>query len=464
MSTNTQAVEPRHEIDIESSSKAERRRLIIGLTWPALAENILATLVSMADTIMVSALGAYATAAVGLVTQPRFIMMSAFMALGIGTTAPIARARGAGNQDLANRILWQSVILSASLCVLLCIIMLFTYQPLIRFIAGSNISQQAIDGAHDYFLIQIYGFPLLGLTLTMNAALRGVGNTRAAFISNSVANIVNVFFNYLFIEGNWGFPALGVAGASLATVIGQGMAFLFCLYWLLNGKQYIRLHIAKLKMEWQIIRTIVNIGLPALIEQVLIRVGMLLFTLIVTSLGDLVYSAHIIAMNIQSMSFTTGMAFGTAATTLTGQCLGRENPNQARVLVRETQQMGYVVSFLVAIILFFFGRPMAGWYSSEASVLTMVAIVLKIIAISNPTSNARFVYNSALRGAGDSRYTAVVTFIGLLLVRPLVAYLLVFVFDFALIGVWIALVSDAVVCYILAKHRWHQGKWAEIRM
>jgi len=454
----------RHEIDIETTSAAERRKIITGLTWPALAENVLATLVSMADTIMVSGLGAYATSAVGLVTQPRFIMMSAFMALGIGTTAPIARARGAGDRDLANRILRQSLMLALGLCVLLCTVMLCCYQPLIRFIAGANISAEAVAAADDYFLIQIYGFPLLGLTLMMNSALRGVGNTRAAFISNTAANVVNVIFNYLLIGGKFGFPEMGVAGASLATVIGQAVAFLFCLYWLLNGKQYIRLTWEKFKVEMRILKTIINIGMPALIEQVLMRTGMMLFTLIATSLGDLMYSAHIIGMNIQSMSFTTGMAFGTAATTLTGQCLGRKNPDQARRFVRETQQLGYIVSFIVALFLFFGGGWMASWYTKDATTIKLVSTVLMIIALSNPTSNARFVYNSALRGAGDSRFTAVITFVGLLVVRPLIAVLLIYVFDFGLVGLWISLVSDALVTYILAKYRWGTGKWALIKM
>ena len=98
--------------DIELNSSADMRRLILLLMWPALAENLLATFVSIADTVMVSALGTLAVNGVGLVTQPRFIVLSAFMALGVGTTSLVARAKGENNPEKANSILWQSVLMA----------------------------------------------------------------------------------------------------------------------------------------------------------------------------------------------------------------------------------------------------------------------------------------------------------------------------------------------------------------
>lgn len=452
-------------IDIETENIKDRNQLILHLMWPALCENLLSTLVSMADTVMVSSLGTSAINAVGLCTQPRFIVFSAFMALGTGTTALVARAKGAGNREEANHALRQSLLMAAGVVLLVCVAMLLWYQPLIRFIAGKNIAEDTIQLAFDYFRVQIYGFPTLGLTYIINAALRGSGNTRAAFYSNGLANVVNVVFNYLLINGHLGCPALGVEGASIATVIGQSVAFAICLYWVLDGKNFVSLRgRGGKRFDMHMIRRISRIGTPALIEQVIMRVGMMLFTLIVTSLGDISYATHIIGMNIQSLSFTTGMSFGIAATTLTGQTLGRKRPDLARWYVREAIRMGYVLSFLVALVLFFFGGKLAGMYSNEAQVLALAATVLKIIAVANPLSNTRFVYNAALRGAGDARFTAISTFLGIVVIRPLIAFLLVFVIKLDLIGVWIALISDALLCYGLAKWRWKSGKWAMIRV
>ena len=119
---------------------------------------------------------------------------------------------------------------------------------------------------------------------------------------------------------------------------------------------------------------------------------------------------------------------------------------------------------MVLALLFFFGGAAPMMYTNDPVIIAMAGGVLQIVALSNPLSNARFVYNSALRGAGDSKYTARITFAGILLTRPIVAVLTVYVFHLDLTGVWIALVSDALVCYFLARRRWFTDKWATIEV
>ena len=453
------------QIDIEVDSKRQRRNLIIALTWPSLAENFLMSLMSMMDMIMVGSLGAYAISAVGLVTQPRFIMMSAFMAMSVGTTALVARCKGARDPDGANSAFRQSILITAVLTVVLCIAMSFGAEPLMRWMAGSEISELTITEGMKYFRIQIYGFPTMSFTFVINAALRGAGNTRASFQNNTVANVINVILNYCLISGNFGFPEMKVAGASLATVIGQAVGMLLAIYTVARGRQYIRLSVkASWKPDFSMISRIVKIGVPALVEQVIMRVGMLWFTTIVTALGEMAYSAHMVAMNILQLSFTTGMAFGTAATTLVGQCLGRGREDLAKIYVKMTQNMGYIVSAIFGAVMFFLGKQLSGLYSNDVTIIALAATMLKIIAISNPISGARFVYVSALRGAGDARYMAIISFVGVLILRPVVSLVLVNYFNMGLAGVWIALFSDTVLCYALALLRYKGGKWMSIKV
>jgi putative MATE family efflux protein len=456
------------QLDIEVESIAGKRAIIVGLTWPALAESILASLVSMVDMVMVAAVGDNAISAVGLVTQPRFVMLAAFMALSVGSTAMVSRFRGARDQENANMALNQSVVMTLGITVVLCLVMFFGGESLVRFLAGKKIAEDTIQGALSYLRIQVYGFPTLSLTFTINAVLRGIGNTRASFYNNIASNLVNVFFNYCLIGGNLGFPALGVAGASIATVIGQCVALGMAVSKVLGRKEFVRLLPRQLfHIDFTMIRRILNIGIPALVEQVIMRTGMMLFTIIVTSLGDRPYAAHMISMNIQQISFTTGMAFGTAATTLVGQSLGRLRPDLARLYIKMTQNLSYVISALVTLLLFFGGGLIASLYSKDRELIRMAANMLKIIAIANPISNARFVYVSALRGAGDSRFAAVISFVGVLLVRPIISLILVmpqFPFQIGLAGVWIALSSDAFICYALSRFRFKQGKWESIKV
>ena len=453
------------QIDIETEGKGQKRRLIIALTWPALAENVLASLISMIDMMMVGGLGAYAIAAVGLITQPKFIMIAAFMAVNIGTTALVAQNKGARNPDDANSALNQALILAIVMTAVIGTLLLISSESLVRLIAGSELSEQIISEALAYYKIQIYGLPTLALTFTMNAALRGAGNTRATFYNNTVANLANVALNYCLIYGRFGFPRMEVRGASIATVIGQFVGLVMALSVLIRGKQYIRLVFRKFRnIDWSMMKRIVNIGIPSFVEQTIMRIGALWFTTIVTSLGDMAYAAHMVAMNVQMLSFTTGMAFGTAATTLVGQCIGRKRVDLSKIYVRMTQNLGLIVSLTIAVLMFTCGIYITRLYSSDTLIITLAADMLKIIAIANPVVNARFVYASALRGAGDAKYLAVVTFVGIILVRPLVGILLVNVLQMGLTGVWIALVSDFVIGYFITLARYKKGKWTQIRI
>jgi putative MATE family efflux protein len=422
----------------------------------------------MVDMVMVASLGAYAISAVGLVTQPRFVMLASFMALSVGSTAMVSRFKGARDPQNANMVLNQSLIMTLGITIILCLGMFLGGEALVRLLAGKNISEQTVQGALDYLWIQVIGFPTLSLTFSINAVLRGVGNTRASFYNNPVANLVNVFFNFCLIGGNLGFPAMGVAGASLATVIGQCAALGMALWRLMGGKEFVRIEFKKLfHVDLVMIGRILNIGIPALVEQFIMRVGMMLFTIIVTSLGDRPYAAHMIAMNIQQLSFTTGMAFGTASTTLVGQSLGRVRADLARIYVKMTQNLSYIVSALVSLLLFLGGGLISSLYSDDQELIRLAANMLRIIAVANPISNARFVYISALRGAGDSRFAAVVTFVGVLLIRPFVSLILIvpyLPFQIGLAGVWVALCSDGFVCYALSRFRFRQGKWENIRV
>jgi len=456
---------PDKQIDIEVEGAGQRRKLIIALSWPALAENVLSSLTGMVDMIMVSILGGYAIASVGLVLQPKYIMMTAFIAMNIGTTALVAQNKGARNPEEANSVLNQSLLLTIALTAIICTTLLVTAEPLIRLIAGDGLSERLIIEALSYYKIQIYGFPTLAFTFTINAALRGAGNTRATFYNNTAANVVNVMFNYCLIGGNLGFPRMEVAGASLATVIGQCVALIMAIFIIMNGKQYVRLVLRKcLKFDFPMMKRILNIGIPSFIDQVIMRIGALWFTTIVTALGDISYSAHMVAMNIQMLSFTTGMAFGTAATTLVGQSIGRKRIDLSKIYVRMTQNLGLIASVIIAALMFLFGRQIAGLCSDDLAIITLSSDMLKIIALSNPITNARLIYVSALRGAGDAKSVAVMTFIGMIVVRPLAGYLFVNVLGLGLYGVWIALSTDFVSNFLLIMARYKRGKWTQIEI
>jgi putative MATE family efflux protein len=440
-------------------------RDVVKIAFPSMGELILTQLASMVDLMMVGRLGPWALTAVGLATQPKFLVMMLFMAMNVGTTAMVARHRGAGNPEKANLVLRQSLLLTFVFGIASSLLGYIFAEDLIRFMGAPDAA--SLEGGTVYFQWQCIGLLGLALTSTATAALRGVGNSRTAMIYNTVANVVNVIFNYLMIYGNFGFPRWEVMGASVATIIGQFVAFFLAMAALLGNKNFIKLRLSdSFRPDRETIKAISRIGLPALVEQAVMRVGMIAYTRIVTSLGTALYATHMACMSIQGMSFMIGQAFAVSATALVGQSLGKKRPDMAEHYSSRTCLIGITVSVLLALSFVFFGRQIMSLYVGEgpdsSQIIVMGGLILRMVAIMLPLQSLQFILAGSLRGAGDTRSIAVITFITVLVIRPGIAGLTVMIFRWGLVGAWIALILDQLLrsCMVLLRYR--TGKWKTI--
>ncbi len=194
------------------------------------------------------------------------------------------------------------------------------------------------------------------------------------------------------------------------------------------------------------------------------RTGVIVYARTVASLGTVVYATHQIAMNIQAMSFMTGQAFAVSATSLVGQSLGKKRPDMAESYSNHTRRVGMAISLVLAGIFFFFGRQIVSLYTNDPAIIDQGARILRLVALVQPFQSSQFILAGALRGAGDTRATMVITFITVLLVRPGLALLLINQFNWGLDGAWIALVTDQVLRSSLVLLRYNSGKWKKIKI
>lgn len=254
-------------------------RDVVRIAWPSFIELTLTQLASMVDLMMVGQLGAAALAGVGLTTQPKFLMMTMFMAMNVGATALVARNKGAGNRERANLIMRQAMLLTFVLSIIGGILVFAFAEPLVSFMSSGAKDAATLANGTIYLRIQALGIVTVAVTSTITASLRGAGNSRTAMFYNLTANVVNVIFNYLLIYGHFGFPRMEVAGASLATVIGQVVAMFLAFGSVMSHRNYVHLSFKDgFKPQRDAMLSIFNIGIPAMIEQVIMRVGMIIYS------------------------------------------------------------------------------------------------------------------------------------------------------------------------------------------
>ena len=430
----------------------------IRIAWPSFVEMMLMQLTSMVDLMMVGKLGPWAISAVGLTTQPKFLMGTAFMSLNVGNMALVARYRGAGKQEEAKLVLRQAMMLNVVLSFVLAVLGYIYAEWLILFMGAED--AHTLAGGTIYFKIQMVGLLTVAITTTITNALRAVGDSKTSMRYNVTANLVNVVFNYLLIYGHFGFPRMEVAGASLATVIGQLAGMLMALRAILKKNQYVRLEIKKgFKPDLPTLGNIWRIGMPAMMEQLVMRAGIIIYAKTVASLGTVMLAAHQVCMNIQALTFMNGQSFAVSATSLVGQSLGKRRGDMVVNYSKRVQRLGMWVSVGIALLIFVFPKEFIAMYTDEAAILSIGVTVLRMVALIQPLQASQFILAGAMRGAGDTKYTAMVTFITVLLVRPIIAIYTIKVLQWGLIGAWVAMVADQLLRTALIFLRYNSGKW-----
>lgn len=435
---------------------------MLRLAWPSALESILISLIGSVDTMMVSSLGTAAIAAVGLTNQPKFILLAVIFSLNTAITAIVARRKGQKDQASANSTLRQGIMLSALLSAILATLGFIFAKPLMWF-AGAN--EDTMEMSVQYFQIITISVFFSAVCMTINAAQRGAGNTRISMKTNILSNVVNLIFNYLLIGGHLGFPALGVTGAGIASLLGAIAGLMMAVASVIGSQKFLHLDFhSRWTFDKETLKIIGSIGGSAMVEQVFMRVGFFAYSKIVASLGTVAYATHQICMNIINLSFSFGDGLTVASSSLVGQSLGAKQPDHAMIYGKIGQRLALTVSTFLAL-LFIFGRHfLIELFSDDPAVISLGGVIMIIIALTTHAQTSQVVFSGCLRGAGDTKFVAMVSLISIGIVRPILTYLLCIPFGVGLIGAWIGLFVDQYTRFFASMLRFRTGKWQSIKI
>lgn len=444
--------------------KKENIRITMDMAWPSIIESFFVAFAGLIDSLMVSSLGSYAVAAVGLTTQPKFLGLSLFFALNVAVSALVARRRGEKNQEEANRILSTVIIFIIAAAFVLSIVFVALAGPIIS-LCGSN--AETHDSAVAYFRIVMGGMIFNCIQMGINAAQRGAGNTKITMCTNVTSNTVNIIFNYLLIGGHFGFPALGIHGAALATVLGTVVACIMSILSIRKPEGFISVPYIlsrKIKPAFSSFLLLVRVGYSVFFEQLLMRIGFMLTAIMAADQGTAAMAAHQVGMNIMGLSFSFGDGLQAAAVALIGRSLGAGDEKMAKEFGSICRLIGIIISVCLAVIYFFGARPLMGLFFEEEAIISIGVGIMRVIIFVVVFQISQVVYMGCLRGAGDTLYTAVASTISVTVIRTAVSYLGGYVLGFGIIGIWLGVLGDQVSRFIFASARFKAGKWTKIKI
>ena len=436
----------------------------LNMAWPAVIESFFVAFAGLIDSLMVSSMGAYAVAAVGLTMQPKFLGFAAFFALNVAVSALVARRRGEGKREDANRIMLTAITIVIVMAVFFSVIFVSSAGPILR-LCGST--QDTHEAAVIYFRIIMGGMIFSCVQMIINSAQRGAGYTRITMITNITSNTVNILFNYLLIGGHCGFPALGIYGAAIATVLGTVVACIMSIISVCRKDFFVSIPFIiaqKIRPAFLSAKQLIRVAFSVFFEQVLMRIGFMLTAIMAAKQGTSAMAAHQVGMNIMGLTFSFGDGLQAAAVALIGRSLGEGNEEQAKRYGGICRLYGLLIALCLAVIYFTGARWMMGLFFEEENIVEIGVSIMRVIIFVVFFQVIQVVYMGCLRGAGDTFYTAVASTISVTLVRTAVSYLLGYILGFGIVGIWLGVLADQISRFLFASIRFKQGKWVRIKI
>lgn len=431
------------------------------LLAPLVIEQILAMMVGMTDTLMVSAVGEHAVSGVALVDMVNYLVITVMAAVSTGGTVIVSQYLGSGQKDSARKTAGQLVLISALISLGITILCLVFRNELLRLLFGA-VEEEVMKAAVIYFVITACSFPFLGIYNASAALFRSMGKTNVTMYLSIFMNLINITGDFIGVE----VLHAGVAGVAFPTLISRGLEALLMTILAFNQKNTVFLRFAEI-FCWrgQLLEKILRIAVPNGIENGLFALGRVLVTSMTALFGTAQIAANGVANSIDQISIVVVSAVNLAMITVVGQCMGAQLQEQAQDYTRKLMKISYISTGILGAVVCALLPWLLQLYNLSEETLHYAAILIimhNVLAFAlHPTS---FNLASSLRAAGDANYTMAVGIGSMLIFRLGTAFLFGIILDMGIIGVWIAMGMDWLARSAAFLWRYKGGKWQEIKM
>lgn len=449
-------------------TRREEISAVLALSWPAIVQQLMLTLVQYIDTAMVGSLGPNATASVGVVSSSVWLFNGLLGAAATGFAVQVAQHIGARETERARSVVRESMLFS----LLFGVFMGSAAAALSFSLPGLLGAEEAIrPDASAYFLIVGCSMPFLMAINLMSSLLRCMGDTRTPMLFNITLNIFNTIFNFLliyepreasvfglrvFLPG----AGLGVPGAALGSALASLLVALLFLRRFLSRDFPLRISLRdRFRFTRDCLSAMIRIAIPQAMAHTASCGAQIAVTVIVAGLGTQAVAANSLAVTAEALCYQPGYGVSTAATTLVGQSIGAGRRDLAVRFARVSTLLGMAIMTGTGLLMFLFAEPLIGMFTPDADVMRLGASVLRIEAFTEPLFAASIVASGAFSGAGDTKWSFAANLLSMWGIRLPIALLLIG--SLGLTGMWIAMACELSIKGLVFLWRLRSKKWLD---
>lgn len=445
-------METKEKVQEKLYSNTDLRKLIL----PLVMEQLLAVLVGMLDTVMISGEGEAAVSGVSLVDNINILVINIFAALATGGAVVAGHALGQKKPEQAGKAAWQMVLFMIYSSFITMVLLLVAHKTILRVTFG-KVDDAVMGSATVYLLITALSICPLAIYNACAALFRAMGNSKTTMLISLLMNLINFVGNAILIFG----AGLGVAGAAIATTVSRTVAAILIFRLMLDEKRVIHF---KNRMTWKLegnlVKKILFIGIPNGLENSLFQLGKLLLLSLVSTFGTSSIAANAVCGTLTNFNILPGMAIGMALLSVSSVCIGAGEIGQTRYYTRKMMGLSWMAMSAMSIIMMVGAPLFLKIYHLTPETEKLAIEVIRFHAVMCMISWVpSFSLPNTLRAAGDVIWTMVIAIVSMWTFRIITAYIFSYAFHLGLMGIWIAMTIDWTfrgICYLL-RYRGH--KW-----
>jgi len=429
---------------------------IFNMLLPLILDQLFVGLIGLLTTAMISSSSQESVSAVSLVTPLYMMVYAVFSAISVGGTVIVAQYKGRGNHEKMRKASGQVILAAVSLAIISCVVLASFANVLVQKMFGAA-NPVVIQKASSYLVGVAISQIFLALYMGAFAVFRGLGEAKICLRLTIIINLIHLLASILFLN----IMHLDILGTSLSLNIARVIGGFIAIWQLMRPSSILRIHARDIfTLDLSILKSMFKLSIPYALEQIFFNGGSMLVQTYIVQLGTISVAANAITNSAFSIIYSSGLAVGTLATTIVGQCAGAGDKQLVRRYGAKMIHLGTVVVILSILILLPLMPIVLKLYQAPDDTLSIIYTLLFTAIIPMPLFwSVSNVMPCVLRSTGDSAYTSLVSLITMWVVRVGLGYVFTITLGFDVQGVWISMGIEWAVRTLIFLLRYRSNVW-----